>query len=46
MGGFFVRRPIVAMVIAIFTVLLGLVSLSRLPIAQYPAITPPEVVVE
>jgi HAE1 family hydrophobic/amphiphilic exporter-1 len=43
MAEFFVRRPIVAMVIAIFIVILGLVSLGTLPIAQYPEITPPEV---
>ena len=41
MGNFFVRRPIVAMVISIVTVIVGLVSLLRLPIAQYPEITPP-----
>jgi HAE1 family hydrophobic/amphiphilic exporter-1 len=40
---FFVRRPIVAMVIAIVTVIVGLVALARLPIAQYPEITPPMV---
>ncbi|MBW2313600.1 MAG: multidrug efflux RND transporter permease subunit [Deltaproteobacteria bacterium] len=43
MSEFFVRRPIVAMVIAIVTVILGLVALGRLPIAQYPDITPPVV---
>ena len=43
MAEFFVRRPIVAMVIAIIIVLVGLVSMSSLPIAQYPEITPPEV---
>ncbi|RLA38671.1 MAG: hydrophobe/amphiphile efflux-1 family RND transporter, partial [Gammaproteobacteria bacterium] len=41
MAEFFVRRPIVAMVIAIIIVLVGLISLSRLPVAQYPEITPP-----
>jgi HAE1 family hydrophobic/amphiphilic exporter-1 len=40
---FFVRRPIVAMVIAIITVIVGFVALSALPIAQYPEITPPMV---
>jgi HAE1 family hydrophobic/amphiphilic exporter-1 len=40
---FFVRRPIVAMVIAIITVIIRLVSLQSLPIAQYPEITPPMV---
>jgi len=43
MAEFFVRRPIVAMVIAIITVIVGLVSMRALPIAQYPEITPPMV---
>jgi HAE1 family hydrophobic/amphiphilic exporter-1 len=43
MGKFFVERPIVAMVIAIVTVIVGIVSLSTLPIEQYPDITPPMV---
>ena len=43
MSEFFVRRPIVAMVIAIVIVILGLVSVQSLPIAQYPDITPPMV---
>jgi hydrophobe/amphiphile efflux-1 (HAE1) family protein len=43
MAEFFVRRPIVAMVIAIIIVLVGVVSLSGLPVSQYPEITPPEV---
>jgi len=41
MAEFFVRRPIVAMVMAIVIVLLGLISLGGLPVAQYPEITPP-----
>ncbi|MCX2743027.1 efflux RND transporter permease subunit [Mangrovivirga sp. M17] len=40
---FFVRRPIVAIVIAIFLVIIGGVSLLGLPIEQYPNITPPVV---
>ena len=40
---FFIDRPIFANVIAIVTMLVGLVSLSRLPIEQYPQITPPTV---
>ena len=40
---FFVRRPIVAIVIAIVTVIAGLVAMQRLPIAQYPDIVPPEI---
>ena len=43
MSAFFVRRPIVAMVIAILTVLVGIVSLLGLPIAQFPQILPPQV---
>ncbi len=43
MGDFFVRRPIVAMVISIIMVLLGLVAMSSLPVAQYPEIVPPMV---
>ena len=42
-GNFFVNRPIVAMVIAIVTVIIGLVFLLGLPIEQYPNITPPMV---
>jgi HAE1 family hydrophobic/amphiphilic exporter-1 len=41
MGNFFIRRPIVAMVLSIVTVIVGAVALTRLPIAQYPEITPP-----
>src|SRR2546425_820933 len=43
MADFFVRRPIVAIVIAIMTVLLGVVSLLQLPIAQFPNIAPPAI---
>jgi multidrug efflux pump len=43
MSSFFVRRPIVAMVIAILTVLVGVVALVGLPIAQFPQILPPQV---
>lgn len=41
MGAFFVKRPIVAMVIAIIILIVGLVSLVSLPVEQYPNITPP-----
>jgi len=40
---FFIRRPIVAIVISIITVILGSVALVTLPIAQFPKIVPPEV---
>src|ERR1700712_250042 len=39
----FIRRPIVAMVIAIVTILIRVVSLVGLPISQFPSILPPEV---
>ncbi|RLB89302.1 MAG: hydrophobe/amphiphile efflux-1 family RND transporter [Deltaproteobacteria bacterium] len=41
MGNFFVRRPIVAIVIAIIMVIVGTLSLLSLPMEQYPDITPP-----
>ncbi len=40
---FFIERPIFANVIAIITVILGIVTLVRLPVEQYPQITPPTV---
>ncbi len=41
MSRFFIDRPIVAIVIAIITVIGGVVMIGRLPIAQYPDIVPP-----
>jgi len=43
LGSFFVRRPIVAIVLSIVTVLLGLIALRRLPVSKFPDIVPPEV---
>jgi hydrophobic/amphiphilic exporter-1 (mainly G- bacteria), HAE1 family len=43
---FFIRRPIVAMVIAILMVIGGFVSLLTLPTAQFPNIVPPEILVQ
>src|SRR5580692_6558829 len=43
MSAFFIRRPIVAMVIAIITVLIGAVALLGLPISQFPQILPPQI---
>ena len=43
MSNFFIRRPIVAMVIAIITVIVGLVSMASLPVAQFPNIVPPQI---
>jgi HAE1 family hydrophobic/amphiphilic exporter-1 len=43
MSNFFIRRPIVAMVIAILTVIVGTVTIVELPVAQFPNIVPPEI---
>ncbi len=43
MADFFIRRPIVAIVIAIMTVLMGLFSLKGLSIEQYPFLAPPTI---
>src|SRR6201985_495963 len=45
MSKFFIRRPIVAMVIAILMVIVGLVSMLSLPTSQFPNIVPPEILV-
>ena len=42
-SAFFVRRPIVAIVIAIVTVIGGAVAATRLPISQFPDIVPPQI---
>jgi HAE1 family hydrophobic/amphiphilic exporter-1 len=43
MSKFFIRRPIVAMVIAILMVIGGAVTIAGLPVALFPQIAPPEV---
>jgi len=40
MADFFIRRPIVAMVIAILTVIIGTITLTKLPISEYPPVSP------
>src|SRR5579875_3699624 len=45
MSKFFIERPVLANVLAIVLVIIGAVSLLRLPVAQYPNVTPPTVVV-
>jgi HAE1 family hydrophobic/amphiphilic exporter-1 len=42
---FFINRPIVAMVISIVMVIVGLVSIAGLPVALFPPIAPPEVLI-
>ena len=43
MSRFFINRPIFAAVISIIIVIAGLVTMSGLPIAQYPELAPPTV---
>ncbi|MCX5790271.1 MAG: efflux RND transporter permease subunit, partial [Elusimicrobia bacterium] len=45
MARYFIKHPIVAIVIAIVIVIVGLVSMAGLPVAQYPNIIPPEILV-
>jgi HAE1 family hydrophobic/amphiphilic exporter-1 len=42
MSKFFINRPIVAMVIAILTVIVGGITIFTLPVGQFPSILPPE----
>ncbi len=42
---FFIDRPVFAMVLSIVTIIAGAVSLFQLPVAQYPSIVPPTVIV-
>ena len=42
-SGFFIRRPIVAIVISILMVIGGAAAALRLPIAQFPEIVPPQI---
>ena len=43
MAKFFINRPIVAIVIAVLTVIAGLVAMTKLPTAMLPDIVPPQV---
>lgn len=45
MARFFIDRPIFAWVIALFISVLGLVAIQQLPIAQYPPVAPPSIVI-
>ena len=44
MARFFIDRPIFAWVIALFILVLGAVAVRQLPIAQYPTVAPPSIV--
>lgn len=46
MAKFFINRPIVAMVISIIMVILGVIAMVQLPIAQFPDIAPPEIMLQ
>jgi HAE1 family hydrophobic/amphiphilic exporter-1 len=46
MSKFFINRPIVAIVIALLTVIVGAIALVRLPVSQFPNIAPPEVQIQ
>ena len=46
MSKFFINRPIVAMVIAILMVIIGGITITYLPVAQFPDIAPPEIRVQ
>ena len=45
MAQFFVDRPIFAWVIALFILVMGGVAVTQLPIAQYPPVAPPSIVI-
>ncbi|MET3700211.1 multidrug efflux RND transporter permease subunit [Citrobacter sp. UYEF32] len=45
MPHFFIERPILAWVVALFIVLTGILSIPRLPVAQYPAVAPPGIII-
>ncbi len=45
MAKFFIDRPIFAWVIALFVIVMGAVAITQLPIAQYPPVAPPAIVI-
>jgi len=45
MAKFFIDRPVFAWVIALFVLVLGGVAITKLPVAQYPSVAPPSIVV-
>src|SRR5690606_24610098 len=45
MAQFFIHRPIFAWVIALVIMLAGILTISKMPIAQYPTIAPPTVTI-
>jgi multidrug efflux pump len=45
MAQFFIDRPIFAWVVALFIMVMGGVAITQLPVAQYPPVAPPSIVV-
>jgi multidrug efflux pump len=45
MSKFFIDRPVFAWVIALFILVLGAVAVVKLPVAQYPSVAPPSIVI-
>ena len=45
MARFFIDRPIFAWVIALFVTVAGMLAIRQLPIAQYPPVAPPSIVI-
>ena len=45
MAKFFIDRPIFAWVIALFILVAGGIAITQLPVAQYPPVAPPSIVV-
>jgi len=43
MARFFIDRPVFAWVVAILISLLGAISITKLPVAQYPSVAPPSI---
>jgi multidrug efflux pump len=43
MARFFIDRPIFAWVIALFIMVIGITSITQLPVAQYPPVAPPTI---
>ncbi|WP_427771893.1 efflux RND transporter permease subunit [Comamonas thiooxydans] len=43
MSKFFIHRPIFAWVIAIFVIIAGVISITKLPVAQFPSVAPPTI---
>ncbi|WP_197329402.1 efflux RND transporter permease subunit [Ralstonia syzygii] len=45
MAKFFIDRPVFAWVLALFIIVAGAISVTQLPIAQYPTIAPPSIII-